>query len=94
MVHQPIYDEMSKHVPNSVLHKGLPSKEYVDNFLDQFSGHKLLVLDDLGVSLASNPHIANLFSVGTHHRNFALLIMLQQLYFKGVHSKLIQMNTS
>ena len=54
MVHQPIY-EMAKCESNFVLHKVLPSKEYVDEFLAKHRGHTLLVLDDLGVCLASNP---------------------------------------
>ena len=66
MVHKPMYEEMSKYVPNFVLYEGLPSKEYVDEFLAKHKGHTLLVLDDLRVFLASNSHIANLFSVRTH----------------------------
>jgi hypothetical protein len=94
LVHQPIYDEMVDYVPNFVLHQGLPQKAFVDEFLDENEGHTLIIFDDLGHVLGSNPDIASYFSVGTHHRNFTLVIMLQQLYFKGVHSKLIQLNTS
>lgn len=94
LVKQPIYDEMAKYVPNFVLHQGLPDKAFVDEFLEENHGHTLIIIDDLGHILGSNPDIASYFSVGTHHRNFTLVIMLQQLYFKGVHSKLIQLNTS
>lgn len=49
MVHQPIYNKIAKYVPNFVLHEGLPTKEYLESFLEQVTGHTLLVLDDLGV---------------------------------------------
>ena len=92
LVHQEVYEEMSKHVPNFQLHNGLPNKETVDQFLDQSNGHSLIILDDLGHALGSNPDIASYFSVGTHHRNFTLVTVLQQIFFKGKHAKLMQVN--
>ena len=94
LVHQPIYDQMGEYVSNFVLHQGVPEKKFVDDFLEKSKGHSLIIIDDLGHILGSNPEIASYFSVGTHHRDFTLVIMLQQLFFKGVHAKLIQMNTS
>ena len=85
---------MGKYASNFVLHQGVPEKSFVDDFLEKSEGHSLIIIDDLGHVLGSNPEIASYFSVGTHHRDFTLVIMLQQLFFKGVHSKLIQMNIS
>jgi hypothetical protein len=83
---------MAKYVPNFQLHQGLPDKETVDQFLEQYNGHSLIILDDLGHALGSKPDIASYFSVGTHHRNFTLVTILQQIFFKGKHAKLMQVN--
>ena len=92
LVHQKLYDIMAQYVPSFHLHYGLPDKETVDNFLEQNKGHNLIVLDDLGHELGSKPDIASYFSVGTHHRNFTLVTILQQIFFKGKHAKLMQVN--
>eukprot|EP00918_Siedleckia_nematoides_P083883 GHVU01183910.1.p1 GENE.GHVU01183910.1~~GHVU01183910.1.p1 ORF type:complete len:127 (-),score=1.59 GHVU01183910.1:511-891(-) len=49
LVKQPIYDEMAEHVPNFVLHQGVPDKTFVDEFLDENEGHTLIIIDDLKI---------------------------------------------
>ena len=85
---------MSEHIPNFELQEGVPSKECVEEFFANNKRHTLIIMDDLGHVLGSNADVASYFCAGTHHRDFTLAIMLQQLLFKGVHSKLISYNTS
>jgi hypothetical protein len=45
-IHQPLFEEMEKTIPNITFQQGLPSPEVIDEFTAD-RRHRLIVLDDL-----------------------------------------------
>ena len=57
-IHQPLYDDMERTIPNLTLRRGLPTEEE----LDEMDGkHRLVVIDDLMHQVVNNPDMELLF---------------------------------
>ena len=90
-IHQPLFEEMEKTIPNLVFHEGLPSMETVREFTAD-RRHRLVVLDDLMHRVVRDVEL--LFTQGCHHRRLSVLFLTQNLYVQGSRSRTIALNTT
>jgi len=69
------YQQMFSQYLRVVFHQGLPE-------LSDFNGKKpvLLIIDDL--MQETNDTVANLFTIGSHHRNVSVVYLVQNLFPK------------
>lgn len=89
--YQPLYDEMKKMVGNIEFFEGLPSKENIDVWSFQ-SGFKILVIDDLMQKASSSIDVADLFTIYSHHKNFSVFFVTQNLFSSGKYFRTISLN--
>ncbi len=71
---------------------GLPSEEDLEA-LSEGGEHTLVVLDDLMRSVTNDERMERLFTEGAHHRKTSVLYLNQNLYFRGKHTRTINLNT-
>jgi hypothetical protein len=67
-IHQPLFEEMEKTIPNITFYQGLPSPEVIDDFTAD-RRHRVIVLDDLMHRVVQNVDMELLFTQGCHHAN-------------------------
>lgn len=91
-IHQRIFDEMEQTVPNFTSKLGLPTSEELDTFTSD-RRHKLIVIDDLVHEVVQNKEMELLFTQGTHHKCVSVILITQNLYPRGKHSRTIALNT-
>ena len=72
-------------------HKGIPTKEKMDEWAD--GDHFLLILDDLQQACERDKSVADMFTVGSHHRNFSLIYLCHNIFGRGTFSRLINLNS-
>lgn len=92
-IHQPLFDEIEKTIPNITFHKGLPTVDMID----EFSGmrrHRLVILDDLQHRVVQDVEMELLFTQGSHHRKLSVLFLAQNVYIQGSRSRTIALNTT
>ena len=85
---QELYRSMkSEHV---TFYKGIP-----DSFDEVFDGSVpgLIVLDDLMTHVHSDERITRLFSVGSHHRNVSVFLIVHNLFHNGKEMRNISLNS-
>jgi hypothetical protein len=87
-IYQPLFDEMQEHIPNLIMHDGLPSKEEIEEFSIQRK-HTLIILDDLMHLVCQSPEMELLFTQGTHHRRISLMYITQNIFQQGKCSRTI-----
>lgn len=92
-IHQPLFEEMEKTIPNIVFHEGLPTMDTVREFTAD-RRHRLIVLDDLMHQVVRNVDMELLFTQGCHHRRLSVLFLTQNLYVQGSRSRTIALNTT
>lgn len=68
-------------------HKGLP-----ESFENETDEPMLIILDDLMME-ANNTKICEIFTRGSHHRNQSIVLITQNIFFKGKHCRDISLNT-
>ncbi len=68
-------------------HKGL-----IKDFENEHNIETLLIIDDL-MSDAYNSQISELFTRGSHHRNFSIILVTQNAFYQSTHSRTISLNT-
>jgi hypothetical protein len=88
---QPIYDIIEKTVENVKFFNGIPSKQDIES-LTADSEPRLMVLDDLMTRKADSPHLTEIFSVYTHHRNLSTILVLQNFFYKAKNLRDISLN--
>lgn len=54
----------------------------------------LVILDDLMQETASSRQICDIFTRGAHHKEISVVLLVQNLYFKGKHSRDININAT
>ena len=91
-IYQPLFDEMERNVPNFTSKQGLPSSEEIDEFTADRC-HKFIVIDDLMHKVTQDKEMELLFTQGTHHRCVSVILITQNLYPEGKHTKTIALNT-
>ena len=92
-VYQDGFRLLEKHVPNIILHEGLPTEDYVDQELDT-KAHNLLILDDLLAEVAGSKEYLRFFTIRMHHLRISLLLICQNLYFNAPNFRTISLNLS
>ena len=88
-IHQDLFDDMERSVPNFQSRQGLPTMEE----LDEFTRHKLIIIDDLMHEDMGNKNMELLFTQGTHHKCVSVILITQNLYPGGKHARTIALNT-
>ena len=85
-------DEMKETIPNFILHRGLPSREKMEEW-SVGKQHFILVLDDLQQQVEQDRESAELFTVGSHHLNFSLIYLCHNIFGQGNFARLINLNS-
>ena len=89
---QPLFDEMERNVSNITFHQGLPSQSELDDFTAD-GQHKLLIADDLYHSIIQSPLMELLFTQSCHHKQLSLIVVSQNVFQSGKHSRTMALNT-
>ena len=92
-VWQPLYDEMEQNIPNITFHQGLPTQIELNEFTTD-DCHKLIIFDDMINYILQSPSMEQLFTCHCHHYNISVIIVSQNLFQAGKHSRTIALNTS
>lgn len=84
-VYQPVFESMS----NAECIQGLPQdfEEYLDA-----NEHRLAIIDDLQEEVASSKAVENLFTRESHHRNFSVCLLTQNLFYQGKICRTLALN--
>jgi len=88
--YNPVFEQICKTFPSAELVSGLPDVTKLQ--LDIDSTSKLLILDDLMVSLLNSEEMVHLFTVQIHHSNITCLFTLHNIYSQSRFSKTISRN--
>ena len=72
--------------------EGLPSLDFLQNLSE--SSHKLVIIDDQQIEACNSSIIADIFTKYSHHRNISVILVLQNLFHQGKHSRDISLNTN
>ena len=91
-IYQPLFDEMERNIPHFTSKQGLPSSEELDEFTI-VRRHKRIVIDDLMHRVVQSKEMELLFTQGTHHRCVSVILITQNLYPGGKHTRTIALNT-
>ncbi len=91
-IHQPLFDEMERTIPNFTSRRGLLSSAELDE-LTSDRQHRLIIVDDLAHEVLQNPDMELLFTQGCHHRKISVIFITQNLYGQGKHARTIALNT-
>lgn len=87
-----LFDQMMKNVANLYFFQGIPQKEDLERFA--CSGqHSVLVLDDLMSQCSVSQDICDLFTIFSHHMNFTVFFLVQNLFANGKQFRTISLNT-
>ena len=92
-VFQPLFDVMTKTIPNFKLHQGLPSTDDIQDFTKD-GQHNLIILDDLMHQVAQCSDMVLLFTQGCHHRNLSVIFIVQNIFQSGKYARDIALNTN
>ena len=82
-----IFDNLKKSVPNFITHRGLPTREDIEEWAT--GKHFILVLDDLQQQVEKDRESAELFTVGSHHLNFTLIYLCHNIFGQSYFSRMI-----
>ena len=85
-VYQPCFETFT----NADCIQGLP-----DSFNDYFSSseHRLAIIDDLQDEVSSSKAVENLFTRESHHRNFSVCLLTQNLFYQGKICRTLALNS-
>lgn len=91
VIWQPIYAEMKEVMNNITFYQGFPSMEDLKEWGEE-KGHKLLVLDDLMIKGAESEELVHMMCVGSHHSNFTVIFLLQNIFHKSKSLRTASLN--
>ena len=86
-VYQPAFESMQ----NAVCIQGLPSS-FEEYFSPGANEHHLAIIDDLQTEIASSKCVENLFTRESHHRNFSVCLLTQNLFYQGKICRTLALN--
>ena len=88
----PELDKMKETVPVELIkHKGVPSPEDMEEWAQ--GQHFILVLDDLQEQVHHDKKAVEMFTVGSHHKNYTLIYLCHNIFGKGAFARTISVNT-
>lgn len=77
------------------LHQGLPTEEDLVNYISPFDKrHVVVVLDDLMSQVANSALLADMFTKMSHHRNFSIINIAQNIYPPGRAARTQSLNSA
>ncbi|CAC5407083.1 unnamed protein product [Mytilus coruscus] len=82
---------MQYDIKNIQFYQGLPSLEEL-NVWGAVEGHKILVLDDLMMKGVDSEELIHMMCVGSHHSNFTVIFLLQNVFQKGKSMRTASLN--
>jgi hypothetical protein len=87
--YQEIFNDMTRTIPNIYFTEGFP-----DNLYGILEGYQssLVKIDDLMSQCPTDQRISDLFTKGSHHRNFSVMYLTQNLFPPGKQSRTISLN--
>ncbi len=91
-IYQSLFDEMQMTVKSIHFHKGIPTTDYIDEFI-QGKTHCMIILDDLMDQTVKNTEIELLFTRGAHHKGITVMYINQNMFNQGKHARTISLNT-
>ena len=91
-IKQPLFLEMENTLPSIHFHKGLPTKELIEEYLYSKTCN-IVVLDDLMDSVISDAEMEKLFTLGANRRRLIIIYLNQNLYCQGSKARTISLNT-
>lgn len=92
-VYQPLYDDMKRDVENLLLFEGVPGREELERW-NPTTEHCVIVLDDLMAKCAMSQDICDLFTIYSHHLNFTVFLLVQNLFSGGKQFRTISLNVA
>ena len=88
--YQDAYHHMASLVPEILFVEGIP-----DNLLQSLdrTQRNIIVIDDLMSESGNNKKVSELFTKGSHHRNLSVILILQNLFYRGKEMRTISLNS-
>ena len=71
--------------------KGIPAEDTITQFAD--GEHNIIILDDLMDEVVKNTRIQQLFTRGSHHMNFTIIYINQNMFAQGKCARNLALNT-
>lgn len=90
--YQPIYQELENTVQNITFFNSLPTAELLEGISNP-EQHTLVILDDWGREAADSQIVESLFVRQSHHCNISVILLTQNLYFRGSRQRTQNLNT-
>ena len=91
-VWQTKFAEMQNTILNIEFFNGLPTKENLESW-SMDGKHRILVLDDLMSIAEKDNHTLDLFTKHSHHMNFSVFFIVQNLFSGGKYFRCISLQT-
>ena len=91
------YQDVFTQIPGgeTQLHQGLPTEEELVSYIEPFDKrHIIVVLDDLMSQVASSTLLADMFTKMSHHRNFSIINIAQNIYPPGKAARTQSLNSA
>lgn len=86
-----LYDRLRKDVINLHFFQGMPMKEDLEAW-SKGEMHSVLILDDLMAKCSASQDICDLFTIYSHHMNFTVFFLVQNLFSNGKQFRTISLN--
>lgn len=91
-VFQDLFNQMKQEIATPIqFHEGVPTEEIMTDFND--GKFHIIVLDDLMEKIVKSDQVMHLFSMYCHHKNITAILLTQNVFIQGVHSRNISLNT-
>ena len=88
--YQDAYDHLARVVPEIRFVEGFP-----DDLLQSLdrTQRNIIVIDDLMSETRNNTKVTELFTKGSHHKNLSVILILQNLFYRGKEMRTISLNS-
>ena len=82
------FTKMKEKIPNINFHEGLSNFQHVNKL-----ENNLIIIDDLMKEASDNNEILDMFTKGSHHSNCSIMVLTQNIFNKGKHSRTMSLNS-
>lgn len=86
-----LFDRMKREVDNLQFFQGIPKRDDLERFADH-GGHSVLIIDDLMSQCSISQDVCDLFTIFSHHMNFTVFLLVQNLFAHGKLFRTISLN--
>ena len=88
---QPLYEDLQKRIPWIEFVHGIPDYLNSPQFINP-GKQNLIIFDDLMTEAKCDQRIADLFTIGSHHRNISIVYLTQNVFPQGKACRDIALN--